>query len=92
MVSANQPLTPFTLVWISYDFCLIFTLQDFIGRRTKIEDRNWIETDSFVQSSHPKKPDTTSGFKVTSYPYVHAPHTQNQHNPSLSRFEVFPNS
>ena len=40
--------TPFTLVWFSDDFCLIFTLQDFIGRMTKIDDRYWIETDSFV--------------------------------------------
>ena len=31
--------TPFTLVWLSGDFCLIATLQDFIGRMTKIEDR-----------------------------------------------------
>ena len=45
--------TPYTLVWFSDDFCLIFTLQDFIGRMTKIEDRYWIETDSFVHSSFP---------------------------------------
>ena len=28
-----------------------FTIQDFLGRMTKIEDRHWIETDSFVQRS-----------------------------------------
>ena len=59
---------------------------------TKIEDRYWIERDSFVHSSHPKKPDTTSGIKRTSYLFVHAPHTQNPHNPSLLRSEVFPNA
>ena len=32
--------TPFTLVWFSDDFCLIFTLQDFIGRMTKNQDRD----------------------------------------------------
>ena len=37
--------SPFTLVWFSDGFCLIFTLQDFIERMTKIEDRYWIETD-----------------------------------------------
>ena len=58
----------------------------------KIEDRHWIETDTFVHSSHPKKPDKTSGIKGTSYLYVHAPHIQNPHNPCLSRFEVFPNA
>ena len=59
---------------------------------TKIEDRYWIETDTFVHSSIPKKPATNASIKGTSYPYVHAPHAQNLHNPSLSRFEVFPNA
>ena len=31
--------TPYTLVWFSDDFCLIFLLQDIIGRMTKLEDR-----------------------------------------------------
>ena len=80
--------TPFTLKWFSEEFCLILTLQDFDGRMTKIEDRYWIETDSFVHSSLPKKSATNNGIKGTSYPYVHAPHAQNPHNPRLSRFEV----
>ena len=81
---------PFTLVWFNDDFCLIFTVQDFIGRMTKIEDRYWIETDSFVHSPHSIKLKTTSGIKGTEHPYVYAPHTQHSINPSLSRFEVFP--
>ena len=84
--------TPFTLVWFSDDLCLIFTLHDFVGRMTKIEDRYWIETDSFVHSSTPKKSTTNDGIKGTSYPYIHAPHAQHPHNPSLSRFEVFPSA
>ena len=40
--------TLYTLVWFSDGFGLIVTLQDFIERMTKIEDRYWIETDSFV--------------------------------------------
>ena len=59
---------------------------------TKIEDRYWIETDSFVHSSIPKKFAINNGSKGTSYPYVHAPHAQNPHSPSLSRFEVFRNA
>ena len=55
--------TPFTLVWFNDDYCLIFTLQDFIGRMTKIEDRYCIETDSFVHSPHPIESKTTSGIK-----------------------------
>ena len=82
--------TPFILVWFNDDYCLIFTLQDFIGRMTQIEDRYWIETDSFVHSPHSIKPKTTSGIKGTEHPYVYAPHTQHPNNPSLSRFEVFP--
>ena len=80
----------FTLVWFSDDFCLIVTLQDFLGRMTKIEDHYWIETIFFVHSSHSTKSDTTSGNKGTAHPYIHAPHTQNSNNLSLSRFEVFP--
>ena len=92
MVFANlhETKTPFTLVWFNDDYCLIFTLQDFIGRMTKIEDRYWIETDSFVHSPHSIKPKKTSGIKGTEHPYVYAPHTQHPINPSLSRFEVFP--
>ena len=82
--------TPFTRVWFSDDFCLIFTLQDFLGRMTKIEDRYWIETDYSVHSPHSMKPETTSGIKGKAHPYVHAPHTQHPSNPSLSRFEVYP--
>ena len=59
---------------------------------TKIEDRYWIGTDSFVHSSHSTKHDATSGIKGTAHPYVHAPHTQNPNNPSYSRFEVYPNA
>ena len=59
---------------------------------TKINDPYWIETDSFVQASRPKKPDKTIGIKGTSNAYVHAPDLQNPHNPSLSRFKVFPNA
>ena len=84
--------TPFTLVWFSDGFCLIFTLQDFIGQMTKIQDRYWIETDSFVHSSHSFKREAASGVKGTIHPHVHAPHTQNPNNPSLSPFEVFPNA
>ena len=84
--------TPFTLVWFSDDFCLIFTLQDFIGRMTKIDDRYWIETDSFVHSATPKKSSSFDGIKGTSYPYIRAPHSETPHNPSLSRFEVFSNA
>ena len=73
--------TPFTLVWLSVDFCLIFTLQGFLGRRKKIENRYWIETDSFVHSSKPTKPDATSGIRGTAQPYVHAQQTQNPKTP-----------
>ena len=59
---------------------------------TKIDDRYWIEPDSFVHSSLPNKTDTSSGIKGTSFPYIHGPHTQNPYNPSVSRFELFRNT
>ena len=47
---------PFTLVWFSDDVCLIFTLQDFIGRMKKIGDRYWIRTDSlYILHIHRKR-------------------------------------
>ena len=77
--------TPFTLVWFSDDFCLFFTLQDFIGRMTKLQDSYWIETDSFVHSSHSTNPETTSGIKGTIQPHLH----QTQ---ITGVFHVFPNA
>ena len=59
---------------------------------TKIQDRYWIETSSFVHSSHSTKPETTSGIKGTVHPNIHAPHAQNPNIPILSRFEVFPHA
>ena len=56
--------TPYTLVWFSDDFCLIFTLQDFIGGIKTLEDRYWIETDSFVHSSIPKNLPPIMVFRV----------------------------
>ena len=84
--------TPLTLIWFSDEFCLIFTLLDLIGRMTKIEDRYWIETDSFVLSSHSTKRDATSGIKGRAHPYVHASHRQNPNNPSLPCLKAFPNA
>ena len=82
--------THLTLVWFKDDFRLIFTLQDFLGRMTKNEDRYCSGTDSFVHSPHSIKPETTAGLKGTAHSYVHGPHTQHPNNPSLPRFEVYP--
>ena len=81
-----------SLVCFGDDFCLIFTVPDFVGPMTKIDDRYWIEADSFIHSSLPIKTDTSPGIKGTSFPYIHSPHSQNPHNPSLSRFELFPHT
>ena len=48
-----------------------------------------IQSDSSVHYSLLKKSDTTTGNDRTPFLYVHAPHTQNKKNPSISRFEVF---
>ena len=31
-------ITPYTLVWFTEEFCLMFRLQEFVGRMTKIEN------------------------------------------------------
>ena len=76
--------TTYTLVCFSDGFCLIFTIQDFVGRMTKIEERYWIERNSFVHSSIPKHFEASPGIKSTPYPYVHAPRSQNPHNSNLT--------
>ena len=43
--------TPYTLIWFDENVCLVFRLQEFIGRMTRIKDRYWIETDNFIESS-----------------------------------------
>ena len=88
-VSEPTTRTVFSIVWFSHDFCLIFTLQDLIGGMTEIEDRYWIEADSFIRSGLPNKTDTTSGMKRFSYPYIKAPHSQNPNKSSLLRFVLF---
>ena len=57
---------------------------------TKIRERYWIETDFFVHSSIPNNAHTFSGMKGSPYPCIHAPLTQNPHNPIYSRVKLFP--
>ena len=84
--------TPFLIDWFVDDFCLISAIQDFFGRMIKINERYWVETLFYPLFTLPNKSDTSYEIKGTSFPYIHAPHTQNQHNSSLSRFELFPHT
>ena len=81
--------TPFILTWFEEKFCLIFRLQEFIGRMTRIKARYWIETDNFMDSSNIKKHLQAEGIKGTKYPNVKTLQST-VHNPSLSRFEIYP--
>ena len=81
--------TPYILTWFDEKFCLIFRLQEFIGRLTRIEDRYWIETDNFIDSSNITKHLQTEGIKGTKYPNFKTPQSTVD-NPSLSRFEIYP--
>ena len=89
----SKPTTkiPHTVVWFIDVYFLIFTLQIFVGRMTKVEVRHRVEIDSFVHFSFAKKRHQQLD-KETLFPFVHAPHTQKPHNPSLSRFEIFPHA
>ena len=81
--------TPYILTWFDEKFCLIFRLQEFIGRMIRIKDRYWIETDNFIDSSNITKHLQTEGIKGTKYPNVKTPQSTVD-NPSLSRFEIYP--
>ena len=84
--------TPFPLVRFKVGFCLFLTLQDFVGRMTRIDERYWIETDSFIHSSRRNKSDTSSEIKGTSYSYIHAPHTKNPQNLAFHVLNFFPHT
>ena len=81
--------TLYILTWFDEKFCLIFRLQEFIGRMTRIKDRYWIETDNFIDSSNITKHLQTEEIKGTKYPNVKTPQSTVD-NPSLSRFEIYP--
>ena len=77
------------MTWFDEKFCLIFRLQEFIGRMTRIEDRYWIETDNFIESSNITQNLQTDGIQGTKYPNVSIPQSTVE-NPSLSRVEIYP--
>ena len=81
--------TPYILTWFDEKFCLIFRLQELIGKMTRIKDRYWIETDNFIDSSNITNHLQTEGIKGTKYPNVKTPQSTVD-NPSLSRFEIYP--
>ena len=56
---------------------------------TRITDRYWIETDTFVETSKITQKFQTEGIRGTKVPYVKTPQSTVE-NPSLSRFEIYP--
>ena len=81
-------MTPYTLTWFDEKFCLMFRLQEFIGRMTRIKDRYWIETDNFIEFSNFTQNLQTEGIQGTKYPNVKTPQSTVE-NPSLSQFEIY---
>ena len=79
--------TPYTLTWFNEKFCPIFQIQEFIGRMTRIKDRYWIETDTFIEASNITQKFQTEGKQGTKFPNVKTPQSPVD-NPSLSRFEI----
>ena len=49
-------------------FCLIFQIQEFIGRMTRIKYRYWIETDTFIEASSITQKFQTEGIQGTKFP------------------------
>ena len=81
--------TPSTLTWFDEKFGLIFRLQQFIGRMTRIKDRYWIETENFIETSNITQNFQPEGIQGTEYPNVKTPKSTVE-NQSLSRFEIYP--
>ena len=81
--------TPYILIWFDENICLMFRLQEFIGRMTRIKDRYWIETDIFIESSNITQNLQNEGIQGTKYPNVKTPRSTVD-NPSFSRFEIYP--
>ena len=81
--------TPYILIWFDENFCLIFRIQEFIGRMTRVKDRYWIETDNFIKSSNFTQNLQIEGIQGTKYSNVKTPHSTVD-NPSLSRIEIYP--
>ena len=75
--------TPYTLIWFDEKFCLIFRLQEFIGRMTRIKDRYWKETDNFIESSNITQNLQNEGIQGSKFPNVETPQSTVD-NPSLS--------
>ena len=81
--------TPYTMIWFDEKFCLIFQLQEFIGRMTRSKDRYWIETDNFIDSPKITQNLQSEGRQGTKYPNVKTPQST-KNNPGLSQFEIYP--
>ena len=72
-------LTPYTIVWFPQEFCLIFSIHNFIGRMSKINNRYWLETEHFFNESYlPHTPPTN--------------YSDSQDKSRFSRFEIYPNT
>ena len=65
------------------------SFSNFKNRMTRIKDRYWIETDTFIETSNITKKLQTEGIQGTRYPNVKTPQSKIS-NPSLSRFEIYP--
>ena len=56
---------------------------------TRIKDRYWIETDTFIETSNITQELQTERIQGTRHPNVKTPQSKVS-NPSLSRFEIYP--
>ena len=49
-------LTPLTIVWFPAKLCLIISIQAFIGRISKLNNRYWLETLHFFENNNSNVP------------------------------------
>ena len=71
---------PFTLTKFDKKFCIIFRLQQIFGRMTKIDDRFWVETENFIESStihkHFNPKDSKETIPLSQYTSINYKHSK----------------
>ena len=73
------------------NFASYFKYKKSLEECQRNKDQYWIETDTFMEASNITQKFQTEGIQATRYPNVQTPQSTVD-NPSLSRFEIYPNA
>ena len=79
---------PFIFVWFPEEICLLFHISDYIGQLSELDNRYWLETDDFFDSTGKNTRKFTRGILPTVV--SHKKSQLGTNTPTLSRLEIFP--